>query len=182
MVFYSGWQPVTSHPSGINIVQHFHKLEWRDWKCLHRVCSWHIRRESHPTESWTDWKSGVARTVWRLTDKYKVLHLGQYNQRAQHSLGFIWLGSSCAPRDLGVLVDNKLTMSQQCVTAARDWILGWIRGGFTSRGRDVIIPLCSVFLRPHLQYHTQFSSPQFKKDADRPERVQRKAIKMTKGL
>lgn len=79
-------------------------------------------------------------------------------------------------------MDNKLTMSQQCVTAARDRILGWIRGGFTSGGRDVIIPLCSAFLRPHLQYHTQLSSPQFKKDVHRPDKVHRKAIKITKGL
>lgn len=46
--------------------------------------------------------------------------LGQYNQRAQHRTGFIWLGSSCTQRDLRVLVDNKLTMSQECVTAAKD--------------------------------------------------------------
>ena len=35
-------------------------------------------------------------------DKFKVLHLGQNNQRAQNRLGSVWLGSSLAERDLEV--------------------------------------------------------------------------------
>ena len=70
-------------------------------------------------------------------DKCKVLHLGQHNQRAQYRQGSAWLGSSLAERDLGVLVENKLNMSQQCAAAAMraNWILDCIHRGITSRER-----------------------------------------------
>ncbi|KAK4807163.1 hypothetical protein QYF61_024283, partial [Mycteria americana] len=83
-------------------------------------------------------------------DKCKILHLGQNNQRPQYRRGSVWLGSSFVERDLGVLVDNKLNMSQQCTAAATkaNWILGCIHRGITSRDRDVIIPLsaCQAIL------------------------------------
>ena len=47
-------------------------------------------------------------------DKCKVLHLGKHNPGVQHRLGSTQLGSSSVERDLGVLVDNKLNVSEQC--------------------------------------------------------------------
>ncbi|PKU41465.1 rna-directed dna polymerase from mobile element jockey-like [Limosa lapponica baueri] len=52
-------------------------------------------------------------------DKYNILHLGKHNPGVQHRLGFTWLKSSSAERDLGVLVDNKLNMSEQSAAAAK---------------------------------------------------------------
>jgi len=51
-------------------------------------------------------------------DKCKSLYPGQHNQRSQYRLGFVWLRSSLAEMDLGVLVSNKLNMSQQSVATA----------------------------------------------------------------
>ena len=46
-------------------------------------------------------------------DKCKVLHLGKHKPGVQHRLGSTCLGSSSVERDVEVLVDNKLNMSEQ---------------------------------------------------------------------
>ncbi|PKU47106.1 hypothetical protein llap_2601 [Limosa lapponica baueri] len=114
--------------------------------------------------------------------KCKVLHLSYGNPKHKCRLGREWIESIPEEKDLGLLVDKKLNMSQQCALAAQKAILCCIKRSVTGRLREVILPLCCALVRSHPEYCLQVWSPQHRKDMDLLEWVQRRATKMIRGL
>jgi len=108
-----------------------------------------IQRDLDRLENWSERNSMKFNM-----GKCRVLHLGRSNLMHQYRLGADLLETSSVERDLGVLVDNRLTMSQQCALSAKktNGILGCIRTSVASRSKELLLPLDSALVRPHQEY------------------------------
>ena len=86
----------------------------------------------------------------------------------QYRLWADLLGRSSVEKDLIVLIDNRLTMRQQCALVAKNasGTHGHIKKSVASRLREVILPFRTALVRPRLNYCVRFWVPQFKKDRD----------------
>ena len=87
------------------------------------------------------------------SDKCKVLHLGRKNQMHHYRIGELCLGTSMCEKDLRILVDHTLNVSQHCDSVAKkaNGIWGCIKRSIVSRSCEVMLPLYSALVRPYLQ-------------------------------
>uniref|UniRef100_A0A8C5LY07 Reverse transcriptase domain-containing protein n=1 Tax=Leptobrachium leishanense TaxID=445787 RepID=A0A8C5LY07_9ANUR len=117
-------------------------------------------------------------------DKCKVMHFGVKNTQAIYTLNGTELGKSKQEKDLGIIIDFKLSNNVQCQTAAAkaSKVLACIKRGVHSRDENIILPLYKSMVRPHLEYAVQFWAPVLKKDIISLEKVQRRATKLIRGM
>jgi len=102
----------------------------------------------------------------------------------QHRLEDEGIEISPTEKDLGVLGDEKLDISHQCVLVAQkaSCVLGCIKRSVASRAREGILPLCPALVRHPRESCVQLWSPQHKKDMELLEQVRSRATKMIRGL
>ena len=111
-----------------------------------------IQRDLERLEQW------AQVNITRLNkSKCKVLHLACSNPHYPCNWGSKRIGHSPAEKDFEALVGEKLEVSQQCALTVQgaNSILGCSQSSAASRVREVILPLCSVLVRPHLEYCVQ---------------------------
>ena len=101
----------------------------------------------------------------------------------QYRLGADLLEWSSAEKDLGVIMDNRLAMTQQCALVAKkaNGFLGCIENRVANRSKEVILPLYPTLEATFRLLCGVLDSP-VQKRQDLLEEVQQRATKMIKGL
>ena len=76
-------------------------------------------------------------------DKCQVLHLGKRNQMHSYKTGDNWVSNITDEKDLGIVVDRKLNMSQQCDVAVKkaNAIWGCINRSIASKSHEILVAL-----------------------------------------
>lgn len=143
-----------------------------------------IQEDIEKLSEWSD--------KWQLkfnTSKCSVMHLGWNNPNHSYSMKDNngqqrQLETTEKEKDLGVLVDNKLTFHQHVNSAVgkANRVLGVIKRTFATRDSTVIKKLYTTMVRPTLEYGNAPRIQQYAGDIDKLERVQRRATKLCKDI
>ena len=128
--------------------------------------------------------------TWMLKfhpDKCKTIRIGNSElDHHQYSLkpGIPPMESSSAEKDVGVIIDDKLTFDKHITEKVNkaNSIVGLIRRTFQFLDHKTFKLLYTSLVRPHLEYANPVWNPYLKKHIDLIENVQRRATKMVPGL
>ena len=101
-----------------------------------------------------------------------------------HCFIITWLSNTTSEKDLGIIVDDKLNMSQQYDVASKkaNAVLGCINRSMVSKSCEILVLLYSALVRLHLECCVQLWTLHFNKDADKLEQIQRRATRTIRGL
>jgi len=132
-------------------------------------------------------KLSIWSEVWQMNFNYskcKIMNVGRVNNPSKYELSGQELAHIQIEKDLGVMVNSKLSASDQVIQARKRALgmLGAINRNVCYKNEKVITKLYCAYVRPLLEYCVQAWSPTYKKDCWLLERVQKRATKMVNGL
>jgi hypothetical protein len=144
-----------------------------------------LQRNLHSLHTWS--------AKWLLKFHPEKCHMMRLSTTTQSQLpaykmnscnGMVVLAWSVSERDLGVLVDSKLTFSEEisCRIKKANTVMGMIRRTFTYLDQKMFMCLYCSLVRPHLEYAASVWSPMWKKEVEAIERVQRRATRQIPGF
>ena len=112
-------------------------------------------------------------------EKCGIMHFGHKNTGAQYSMADKPLATLFSQKDLGIIINNNGTPSENCASAAKkaNQVLGQIRRSFTCFTKEIQLQLYKVFVRPHLEYAVPAWCPWQRKDIDLLEKIQHRATR-----
>ncbi len=124
---------------------------------------------------------------WQLSfnaSKCKTLHLGKDNVQHGYSMvstsGQVILEQTPCEKDLGVLMDDKLSFDEHICQAVKraNSKLAMIRRTFTHMDKIMLVQLYTSLVRPILEYGNVIWSPHLQSHINQLEGVQHRATKM----
>src|SRR6267154_4896311 len=120
---------------------------------------------------------------WQMllnVDKREVMHFGANSSKETDSISNTVLKEVEDEKDLGVIVQNNLKVSEQCskVVQTANRVLGMISRTSQNKSKEIIIPLYKSLVRPHLEYCVQVWRLHLIKDIQLIENVQHRATRM----
>ena len=103
-----------------------------------------------------------------------------YNTLASYYIDNTVLPSCTVKRDSGILIQDNLKVSEQCLKAANtaNKIMGMMNRTFSYKSKLLVDTLYTSLVRPHLDYCAQAWRPFLREDIDLLENVQHRASRM----
>ena len=114
-------------------------------------------------------------------EKCRVLPLGHNSPTQHYRLGEEWLESCLAEKNLGVLVDSQLNMSQQCAQEGQQ-NPGFYQKQCVQQDKGIDHPPVLGTGEAAPRILCSFWAPHCERDTEVLERVQRRATELVKGL
>ena len=113
-------------------------------------------------------------------EKCVVMHQGPENQEAEYFLNGKALATSSREKDLGIVVTDDLSLSEQVkkAVATANSMLYRIKNSISYFDPHMVDILYKTFIRPHLEFGVAAWNPYLQADIKMLERVQRRASKL----
>ncbi len=99
--------------------------------------------------------------------KCHIFQVGKRSLKYDYEMSGEKFESVHCVKDLGVTITWNLKFSQECKDAAgkANRMLGFKKGNFSFKNKDIILPSYNNLVRPHLDYTVQFWSPHLAEDS-----------------